>query len=197
MEPISKSLPSVPGKLTLPSSSNALSKPGSQKLAKVAIAVDRILRGRPEVRVENPDYLDGLTETLEVLTDEELAWITDPREGLATRCKYLPTPADVFELIREKRAWRDRINPTTSWQRLTPDDTPDGWEPDGERRKRTVRDTLGYDPSDRARHHQPKPMTDQQIAELPSKSKYRGIPLSAEARRTIGLPPGGEQETAA
>lgn len=187
MEPISKSLPSVPGKPISQSSSVALSKPSSEKLAKVAIAVDQILKGRPEVRTENPDYLDGLTETLEVLTDEELAWITDRREGLATRCKYLPTPADVFELIREKRAWRDRINPPTTWQKLTPDETPAGWEADGDRRKRTVREALGYDPETRKRERKIEPMSDAEIRELLAKSPFANREKLAESRQRLGL----------
>lgn len=77
-------------------------------MAAATAAVKTILRGRPEISSENPDYLVGITETLSYLTPEELGWITDPRDGIATRCRFLPTPADVFDLIREKREIKEK-----------------------------------------------------------------------------------------
>ena len=144
MDRISSSLPSVLAKPTLPSSVSAPSTPSSEKLAKVAIAVDRIFKGRPETRIENPDYLDGLTETLEALTDQELAWVSDVRDGIQTRCKYLPTPADLFELIREKKARAEQFKPIPPRNVLKPDPVPA--DTDFEARKKQVLRQLGYNP---------------------------------------------------
>ena len=142
----------------------------------MAITVDCIPAGPARVRVQSrlPRRPDG---TLRTLTDEELAWIADPREGLPHFTKYRSRPT-FSGLIREKRAWREHQS-TTSWRRRLGRHT--GWIRGrmAKRRKRTVRDTswLRSRP-DRARHHQPKPMTDQQVPSC-CQSKYRGIPLSA------------------
>ena len=115
MEPISKSLKTTlqaSGNNLSPTSNSRQSTQDSVKLAKTAIAVERIFKGRPEIRTENDNYLAGLTETLKALTPQELEWVSDIRDGIQTRCKFLPTPADIFELIREKVAARDKIKAT-------------------------------------------------------------------------------------
>lgn len=184
MEPISQSLPAVTTsqKLTQQSPNSNV---GKLKAARDAYRV--IMRGRPEYGQESPEYTAGFIETLSHLTPEELAWVTDPRDGVHTRCKFLPTPADVFELIREKQAIREKINPRTSWQRLTPDAEIEDYEPDVERRKRIVKEALGYDPQDRKVARVVKPMTDEEIRDVFAKSKYRGAVLSDEARASAGI----------
>ena len=178
MQPIKTSLPSVnkPSQCLTPSQP----KPTAEKVAKAAAAVKLILRGRAEINAENPDYIIGFTETLTHLTDEEMGWITDPREGLATRCKYLPTPADVFELIRERRAARDRINPHTTWNKLEPISGPWDAETDFERKKHIVRELLGYDPGNR--NDKPKRVfakpTQTDFEALRSQAKVKAAPPS-------------------
>lgn len=110
--------------------------------------MDRIFKGRPETRIENPDYLDGLTDTLEALTDEELAWVSDPREGVHTVCKFLPTPADVFDLIRKRREAADKFKAFGKPKNLLqPDHDPVLSKDEIGRRKRIVMNTLGYNPA--------------------------------------------------
>jgi hypothetical protein len=113
-----------------------------------AIATYRFLmRGRPEYGKESPDYAVGLTETLSYLTDEEIGWLTDPREGLHTRCKFLPTAADVFELLRERKAKKEQFKPAhTHYKVLKPDDTGPWPETEAERRASVVQQYLGYNP---------------------------------------------------
>lgn len=89
-----------------------------------------------------------MVQSLSWLTPEEHAWLTHPREGLHTVCKFLPTPADVHEFLREKRARLEAIRPApTTYRRLT-DNERGPWddETDYERKKRVVRELLGYDP---------------------------------------------------
>lgn len=142
MDTLSKSLPSVIDRHTLQNLSSGPSMPSSEKLAKVAIAVDRIFKGRPETRTENPDYLDGLTETLETLTDEELGWVSDPREGIQTVCKFLPNAADLFELIRKRREVRDKFKAFGApWKLLPVEREPEPDEAERARRKAFVEAT--------------------------------------------------------
>lgn len=106
------------------------------------------MRGRPDFGKESPDYAVGLTETLSYLTDEELAWVTSPRDGLATVCKYLPTAADIHEFIRNKRAKLEEFKPAhTTYKRLTEERGPWDMEADYQRKARVVRELLGYNPS--------------------------------------------------
>ena len=115
-------------------------------------AYETLMRGRPDYGKESPDYAVGLTETLSYLTDEELAWITNPRDGLATVCKFLPTAADVHEFIRNKRAKLDEFKPAhTNYRRLNDEKGPWDAETDFERKKRVVMECLGYNPDDRGR----------------------------------------------
>lgn len=68
-----------------------------------------LLRGRPDYGRESPEYTAGITETMSWLTDQELAWLTDPRDGLHTVCQYLPTPADVHNFLKTKRVKEDQF----------------------------------------------------------------------------------------
>lgn len=113
--------------------------------------MSNLLKGRPDTERESPQYLAEMVEVLAHLTDEEISWLTHPREGLHTVCKYLPTPADVHEFIRKKRAKADQFKPApTSWHKFT-DDPAAPWnrETDYELKKRVVRESLGYDPNNR------------------------------------------------
>ncbi len=106
----------------------------------------RILASYPDYGKAPPEYVVGFAETLSHMTDEEIGWINDPREGLVTRCKYLPTPADVFDLIRERKAKAEQfIPPHTTYKRLAEETGPWDQTP-AERKAQVVRELLGYNP---------------------------------------------------
>lgn len=114
--------------------------------------MELLLKGRPDSDREDERYLSGMIEMLSYLTDEEMAWTTDPREGVHTRCKFLPTPADVHELIREKRARLDAVRlPKSTWKTFEPDFDSDKPLPESERERRAkvVFQALGYNPVER------------------------------------------------
>lgn len=120
-----------------------------------AIATYRaLMRGRPDYGKESPDYAVGITETLSYLTDEEMGWLLDPREGIKTfsqYSKYLPQPNDIHEFLREKRARMAAVRPApTTYKRLTEESGPWDKETDYERKKRIVEQLLGYNPSPKA-----------------------------------------------
>lgn len=69
----------------------------------------------------------------------------DVRDGIKARCKFLPTPADVNELLAERHKATDFVQPPRGYRRLGPDD--DIIQPPGDRRKEQVRALLGYDPA--------------------------------------------------
>jgi hypothetical protein len=106
------------------------------------------MKGRPDTNAENPKYLAEMVESLAHLSDEELAWLTHPRDGLHTVCKFLPTPADVHEFLRNRRARAEQFQPApTSWHKIVDDpDAPWNRETDADRKRRVVAEKLGYDP---------------------------------------------------
>lgn len=109
-----------------------------------------ILKGRPDSDREQPQYVAEMVETLAYLTDEEHAWMSHPRTGLNTVCKFLPTPADVHEFLRERRAKVEQFRPApTAWRKIE-DDPSAPWhlETDYERKRRVVREYLGYNPGE-------------------------------------------------
>lgn len=105
------------------------------------------MKGRPETNTENPNYTAEMVECLAYLTDSELAALTEPRSGLHTVCRYLPTPADVHGFLRDAKARQEASRPApTTWRKLEGESGPWDLETDYERKKRVVRELLGYDP---------------------------------------------------
>lgn len=80
-------------------------------MRRAAEALKILLVGRPDYGKESPSYTAGITDTLAWLSDQELAWLTDPREGLHTVCQFLPTPADVHGFLKAKRIKEDQFTP--------------------------------------------------------------------------------------
>ena len=108
-----------------------------------------LLKGRPDTSAENPKYLAEMVECLAWLSPEEHLWLAHPREGLQTVCKFLPTPADVHQFLRDRRARAEQFKPAPTAYRKIEDDPSAPWnlETDVERKRRVVREQLGYDPA--------------------------------------------------
>ena len=111
-------------------------------------SMEILLKGRPDTDRENTDYVTQMVEVLSWLSPEEHGWLRHPRDGLNTVCKFLPTPADVHEFLRAKRAKAEQFVPAaTAYRKLVDDpDAPWNKETDVERKKRVVRELLGYNP---------------------------------------------------
>ena len=122
------------------------------------------------------------TDSLCYLSDEELAWIADPRDGLATVCKYIPTIADVHEFLRSKRAKLEQFKPApTHYHKAEPLTGPWDLETDYERKRRVVREALGYNPDVKAIPPRPVLPDDWSAANLKTPAK----PPSDELRQLI------------
>lgn len=184
MEHISKSLPVARTSQWLTQQSQN-SNAGRLKAARECYIA--VMKGRPEYGHEDPVYTAGFIENLSHYTDQELAWLADPREGLGARCKYLPTPADVYDLVRERRVAMEKINPPTSWKRLEPEHGPWEAETDYSRKKSVVSELLGYNPE--TRHGAPR----RDLAGIPedalkdriAASKYANAGISPELRAKL------------
>jgi hypothetical protein len=123
-----------------------------------------ILAGRPDRGTEPPGWTVEIIDRLSRLTTEELAALADPLNGLATVCKFLPTPADIHGFLRARREKLDQFQSHTFYARLQPD--PRDCDDSPERKKAVVMAALGYDPGDNvAPKHKLKP---EQRLEKPS-----------------------------
>lgn len=95
-------------------------------------AAELILRAYPQADSRATEAATAeLIQLLRTLTSEELGWIMDPRTGIKARCKFLPTPADIMELIRERCAARDAV--TASEPRGYQKFEPSPWSEEDER----------------------------------------------------------------
>lgn len=114
-------------------------------------AAKKILGAYPDYGKAPPEYIVGFAEALSHLTADEVAIVMDPRHGVAARCQYLPTVADVHAAIRDRKAAMEQFKPAhTNYQRLTDNDTgPWDRETDFERKRRVVLECLGYNPDER------------------------------------------------
>lgn len=150
------------------------------------------MKGRPETAIENPNYLADMVEVLAYLTDEELGWLTHPRDGLHTVSRYLPTPADVHAFLRDRKARLEAVRPApTNWRKLGADDPAAPWnaETDYERKARLVQQLLGYNPApqaqmlERARAGAPTAPTAQELRDL--KLKTPAAPPSSRLKALL------------
>lgn len=149
-------------------------------------AYDVLMRARPDYGKETPDYAAGFTETLSYLTDEELGWLTHPREGLHTICKFLPTAADVFEFLRKKREPFEKFNAfgKTKAEREPADIEPDAAE--RERRKAFVAKTragTGFDVKEAAVKRELTAPTEDDVRGL--RLKTPPAPVSEELKQLL------------
>lgn len=167
MQPIAASLPALKHSTPSTAVSNSFERPNAEKLAAAKQAMKTLMKGRPDTERESPQYLAEMVEVLAWLTPEELAWLTHPRDGLHTACKFLPTPADVHEFIREKRKRVEQFKPApTNWKKIE-DDPKAPWnlETDSDRKRRVVIEALGYDPY-AANHPRNRTLTPPTAADL-------------------------------
>jgi hypothetical protein len=111
-------------------------------------AAKRILGSYPDFGKAPAGYGMMFADALAHLTEEELAVVMDPRTGITASCEFLPSVGEVHALLREWRERKSQFAPApTSYRRLN-DEKPGPWdmETDAERKKRVVRELLGYDP---------------------------------------------------
>ncbi len=143
-----RGLPSVTGS---PSSMPSLTKPSAAQVDSARKAAKKILGGYPDYGKAPPEYIINFAEALSYLTADELAAVTDPRNGVASRCQFLPTIADIHALLRERKDKAEQFKPAhTNYHRLNEEKGPWDRETDFESKARLVKELLGYNPSPKA-----------------------------------------------
>jgi hypothetical protein len=129
----------------------SLTKPSAAQIDTARTAAKKILSTYPDYGKAPPEYIVSFAEALSYLTPDEIAAVTDPRNGVASRCQFLPTIADIHAVLRERQARTEAFLPTpTTYKRLNgPEHDPRRLKTP-EERARYVRRVLGYNPMERA-----------------------------------------------
>lgn len=142
-----RGIPSVTGSQ---SSMPSLTKPSAAQMDTARKAAKKILGAYPDYGKAPPEYIVNFAESLSYLTAEEIAAVADPRNGVASRCQFLPTIADIHALLKERKEKADQFKPAhTNYRRLGEDKGPWDEETDYERKRRVVMECLGYNPDER------------------------------------------------
>jgi hypothetical protein len=105
----------------------------------------KILSGYPDYGKAPREYLLAVTEFIAYQIPEVQEALAHPLTGIATKCKYLPTIADLREFIEDRAK---RLNTrATGYRYLRPGENDPVEMSPHERRKAQVIAELGYDPS--------------------------------------------------
>lgn len=116
----------------------------------------KLLSSFPDYGKEPVEYTVTIAEALSYLSEADLALIADPARGLATKCTYLPTVGEIHKFLAAERAKADQFRPAhTPYRRFSSAADEPLADADVERRKRLVRDLLGYDPQKSHTKQQP------------------------------------------
>jgi hypothetical protein len=135
----------------------SLTKPSAAQMDTARKAAKKILSAYPDYGKAPPEYIVNFAEALSYLSEAEIAAVTDPRNGVASRCQYLPTIADIHALLRERRERAEQFKPApTAYHRLKDETGPWDRETDFERKARVVKELLGYNPGPSARKTESK-----------------------------------------
>lgn len=114
----------------------------------------RILGGYPDYGKAPPEYLLSITEYLAYLPAEDQEALAHPVSGIASKCTFLPTKAQMAEFLADRHK---RTNTrATGYRYLKPGEEDEIDIPPAERRKAQVLRELGYDPSISREVRQPR-----------------------------------------
>lgn len=147
--------------------------PSPLQIDRARKAAKKILTSYPDYGKAPPEYGVNLTEFMSHLSEAEVAAVMDPKSGITTRTTFLPTIAEIQQLLKE----RDYRPAHTTYKRLTEERGPWDEETDWERKARVVQELLGYNPMERKVNAQPRsfePPTEEDLKNLKLKSPAGG-----------------------
>ena len=183
-------LPEITSQLVTTNGQRSISsspKPDAAKMEEARQSVKRMLSSYPDYGRAPAEYLLTLTEFVAGLTEIEKSIVFDWKNGVTARTKFLPTIADMTEVINEFTAKRKQFEPAhTAYRRFEPEAPLPPEETDLERRKRVVQELLGYNPQakDTPVKRVLVPPTAEDLANLKSKLPPPGPP-TRELREVI------------
>lgn len=103
------------------SSMPSLTRQSVERMEAGKRAAKKILASFPDYGKAPPEYVVNLAESLSYLNEDELSVVLHPLNGVAARCKFLPTFADIFAVLVEHRAKQEQFKPAhTAYKRFEP-----------------------------------------------------------------------------
>lgn len=96
-------------------------------------AAKKILGSYPDYGKAPPEYVVNLAEYLSFLTSDEIAVVMHPKTGITARTSFLPTNAQIQDVLREHEEKQSQFQSHTHYQRFrstvtekdaVPDKTP-------------------------------------------------------------------------
>ena len=112
-----------------PSSTPSLTRQSAERMDAGRRAAKKILSAFPDYGKAPPEYVVNLAESLSYLSEEELAVVLHPLNGVTARTKFLPTFADITAVLQDHRNRQEQFKPAhTPYSRfesvVTPADAP-------------------------------------------------------------------------
>lgn len=138
-----ENLPKIQSRQDLQTSGPALTNESA--VMEATRIAEKILSGYPDYGKAPESYLLSISEFIAYQVPEIQEALACPLTGIATKCKYLPSVADIKQFIHDRA---DRLNTRATGHRYLKRGEADPVEvPSAERRKAQVLAALGYDPS--------------------------------------------------
>lgn len=104
-----------------PNSTPQSQKLDAERLEQAGTLAKKLLAGKPNYAGATALYLSEIGECVAGYEPEMQAKILDLKTGVPARCKFLPTPADIAEFVREEAEKVDRYRPAhTAYGRFKP-----------------------------------------------------------------------------
>ena len=118
-------------------------RPSAEKMEDTKPIIRQILSSYPDYGKAPARYLLAITEFVADLTPAEQMLLVDPRNGIASRCTFLPTIADMTALLNERRAARDQYRPAhTAHRYFRADPDPPPLSPESKARAQKLVDEM-------------------------------------------------------
>lgn len=152
--------------------------PSKAEVSKATRIAQKILSGYPDYGKAPSEYLLSITEVIAYQIPEVQEALAHPLTGIATRCKYLPTVADIKQFIEDRAS---RLNTrSTTYRYLKPGEGDPVDMPTENRRKAQVLAELGYDPSKPRQVH--RPPLDRGIVDAIEQHRWSSADLKTPAK---------------
>jgi len=105
-------------------STPSLPRPSVERQEAVKPVVREMFSGFPDYGKAPAPYLMAILEFVAGLNDDEIAHLMHPRTGVAARCNFLPTKADMVKILNEAEAVASKFRASTDNRHLKRDTRP-------------------------------------------------------------------------
>lgn len=167
LQPIGAQVYAMPSRRSMP----LPTQPSAERVDYARRITKRLLATFPDYGKATAEYVIAIADAISWMTDAEIETLMDPRDGyVANADGFLPSVGKLHEFLRNKQAKAEQFksHPTSGYKRLTEARGPWDEETDYERKKRLVKEVLGYDPNDPVARRDPPAFKTKKIEEFKS-----------------------------